>query len=62
MSELLWVFKPIGWNPTDCIQEIKKNKKHEQCKITFAGRLDPMAYGLMALVKVGPDVNDVKKP
>lgn len=44
---IVWVFKPIGWTPKDCILEYQKlvNKK-----MAFAGRLDPMACGLLPLI------------
>jgi tRNA U55 pseudouridine synthase TruB len=56
MSEIIWVYKPIGYTPYDAIKELKHNKK-----ITFCGRLDPMAYGLMALIIVGEDIKQIKQ-
>jgi len=55
MSQIIWTFKPIGYTPNNVIQEIKNN-----AKITFCGRLDPMAYGLMPLIVVGADIAKVK--
>lgn len=55
MSQIIWTFKPIGYTPNDVIQEVKHNKK-----ITFCGRLDPMAYGLMPIIVVGDDIAKVK--
>ena len=46
-SSVVWVFKPIGWTPKDCIIEYQKT---EPKKMAFAGRLDPMAYGLLPLI------------
>ena len=46
-----WVFKPIGWNPTDCIRKLQKLDKFKGQKLAYAGRLDPMACGLMPLIK-----------
>ena len=56
MSTIIWTFKPVGYTPNDVIREIKHTKK-----LTFCGRLDPMAHGLMALVVVGHDVGQVKQ-
>ncbi len=44
---VVWVFKPIGWTPKDCILEYQKLVKK---KMAFAGRLDPMACGLLPLI------------
>ena len=43
---LVWVNKPIGLSPKDCTDKLKK----ENVKVGFAGRLDPLAYGLLPLV------------
>lgn len=56
MSRIIWTFKPIGYTPNDIINEIKDNKK-----ITFCGRLDPMAYGLIAIIVVGKDIKRIKQ-
>lgn len=45
-----WIFKPIGWTPKMCVEEFKKlNNTNE--KYAFAGRLDPMAYGLIPIMR-----------
>lgn len=44
-NDVVWIFKPVGWTPADCVRQIKSDKK-----LAFVGRLDPMACGLMALV------------
>ena len=46
---IVWVYKPIGWTPKDCVDEYRRQMK-ETRKIAFAGRLDPMAYGLIPLI------------
>lgn len=56
MSQIIWSFKPIGYTPVDVIREMKHNKK-----ITFCGRLDPMAYGLIPLIVVDTDMEKVKE-
>lgn len=52
-TSTIWVFKPIGWNPKDCIVECQKY--HPNKKLSFAGRLDPMACGLLPII-----INDSK--
>ncbi len=49
-AKFTWVFKPIGWSPKMCITELKKLNEYEQQRLTYAGRLDPMACGLLAIV------------
>ena len=49
-TEVIWTFKPIGWTPKDCILYLKKISKYEDKKLSFAGRLDPMAYGLLPII------------
>lgn len=44
---IVWVNKPIGWTPKMCVDKYRNNDKD---KIAFAGRLDPMAYGLLPLI------------
>ncbi|ARF09993.1 tRNA U55 pseudouridine synthase TruB [Indivirus ILV1] len=44
---VIWFFKPIGWTPKDCVIEYQKIINQ---KIAFAGRLDPMACGLMPII------------
>jgi tRNA U55 pseudouridine synthase TruB len=51
MQSIIWTYKPIGYSPTDCIHELKKLKEFEGHKLTFAGRLDPMASGLLPLLR-----------
>ena len=53
--DVIWTFKPIGWTPKDCITHLKENPDMKNNKLSFAGRLDPMAYGLLPII-----VNDTK--
>lgn len=46
-----FVFKPIGWTPVDCIKEYRKILGDDNIKLTFAGRLDPMACGILPIIK-----------
>jgi tRNA U55 pseudouridine synthase TruB len=43
------IFKPIGFTPLELINDYKK--KYNINKLSFAGRLDPMACGLMLLLE-----------
>ena len=43
------VIKPYGQTPNELIKELKK--KHNLKKMSFIGRLDPMASGVMLLLK-----------
>jgi tRNA pseudouridine55 synthase len=45
------VYKKPGQTPLDCIDELKKNDKNlSHLPITYAGRLDPLAEGLLVLL------------
>jgi tRNA U55 pseudouridine synthase TruB len=66
---IIWVWKPIGWTPTECVDNVRKNlnediklfiKEKDDVKIAFAGRLDPMACGLLPIVVASKsDINSV---
>ena len=43
------IYKPIGQTPNELIEIYKKENKHVK-KVSFAGRLDPMARGTMVLL------------
>lgn len=48
---MLIVYKPEGWTPNQLIDYIKNNYlQYSNSKISFAGRLDPMARGLTILL------------
>lgn len=44
---IIWVNKPLAWTPKQCVNEAKLTHSG---KIAFAGRLDPLAYGILPLV------------
>ncbi|MGI8419232.1 MAG: hypothetical protein ACR2LN_01155 [Candidatus Levyibacteriota bacterium] len=51
MKALLSLYKPIGITPLQLIEQLREAKpeyRHE--KIGYAGRLDPMAHGVMLLM------------
>jgi tRNA U55 pseudouridine synthase TruB len=53
-EKTIWVFKPIGWTPKTCINKCKEiidyNSYQIPPKMSFAGRLDPMACGLLPII------------
>lgn len=51
------VWKPQGWTPLAAIHALKKqHPKYQKATISYAGRLDPMAEGVLLLL-----VNDANK-
>ncbi len=53
-----WLYKKLGETPNECIARYKKeNPLYENEPMTYAGRLDPMAEGLL-LVLSGPELNE----
>lgn len=45
------IYKPIGWTPLQCIDQLREiNVEYKNSPITYAGRLDPMAEGLLLLL------------
>ena len=44
------IYKPIGITPLQLIKKYKRENNIKE-KISFAGRLDPMAHGEMVLLK-----------
>ncbi len=49
---VIWTFKPIGYSPKDCIDKLNIGK------MTFAGRLDPIACGLQPLILHKESINN----
>ncbi|MDG1949992.1 MAG: hypothetical protein P8J32_04200 [bacterium] len=48
---ILNVYKPIGWTPLQCIDRIRNIlPEYKNSPITYAGRLDPMAEGVLVLL------------
>ncbi|TSC70917.1 MAG: tRNA pseudouridine55 synthase [Parcubacteria group bacterium Gr01-1014_46] len=55
------VYKNLGETPLECIQRFKKNKpEFGSSSVTYAGRLDPMAEGLLILL-TNEKVNEKEK-
>ena len=50
-SSLISVWKPQGWIPLRAVEEFKKKSpEYKDVKISYAGRLDPMAEGVLLLL------------
>lgn len=50
MKKILNIYKPQGITPFQLIQQLKKDSDYQDQKIGFAGRLDPLAHGVMVLL------------
>ena len=51
MSKILNVYKTIGWTPLQLIIKLRNERSEfSNLKIGFAGRLDPLAHGVMLLM------------
>jgi len=51
MQHLILAYKEIGQTPLEVINQLKQiNSELDSEKITYAGRLDPMAHGLLLLL------------
>ncbi|MGH7204368.1 MAG: hypothetical protein ACREHC_08035 [Candidatus Levyibacteriota bacterium] len=51
MKALLPIYKPIGITPLQLIEQLRETKpEYKEEKIGYAGRLDPMAHGVMLLM------------
>ena len=51
MQRVILINKPVGATPLQCIHEFKKNSpEYQRAVIGYAGRLDPMAEGLLLLL------------
>jgi len=47
---IILAYKPIGKTPLEIIQALIKLDKYKTTKMSYAGRLDPMAHGLMIIL------------
>ncbi len=58
---MLKLYKKIGETPLECLDRLaRENSKYENVKMTYAGRLDPMAEGEL-LILVGDECNNKEK-
>jgi tRNA pseudouridine55 synthase len=50
MDKILNIYKPIGLTPFQLIEKLRAiEEKYQSAKIGYAGRLDPLAHGVMLL-------------
>jgi tRNA pseudouridine55 synthase len=48
---ILNIYKPIGWTPLQCIDQIRiQMPEYKSSPMTYAGRLDPMAEGVLVVL------------
>ncbi len=51
MKKVVKIYKPIGQTPLQAINEFRQNNpEYKDIKIGIAGRLDPLAYGVLLLM------------
>ena len=61
MKKVIILNKKEGETPLECLERFRKrNKSYKDVKMTYAGRLDPMASGLL-IVLVGDEVHKKEK-
>ena len=61
MKNVLNIYKPVGISPLDAIKLLQeKFPEYKDVSITYAGRLDPMAEGVLILL-TGKEVHKVKE-
>ena len=59
--KVLNIYKPLGKSPLETIELFRKqNLKYKNVKLGYAGRLDPMAEGVL-LVLIGEELKNQKK-
>lgn len=61
MKKVLNLYKPVGYTPLQLIKQLKrKYPQYKDKKLAYAGRLDPMAHGVLILL-VEPETKKRKK-
>tara|TARA_B110001469_G_scaffold109475_1_gene110665 strand:- start:220 stop:969 length:750 start_codon:yes stop_codon:yes gene_type:complete len=50
-GNIIVAYKSIGKTPLEIINTLKKYHEYSKTKMSYAGRLDPMAHGLMIILK-----------
>ncbi len=51
MQQLINVYKPLGMTPLEVIRKLKQTNSYlTEAKISYAGRLDPLAHGVLLLL------------
>jgi len=54
MNRVLNIYKTKGLTPLEVIRELKNTHEYESCTLSYAGRLDPLADGVL-LVLIGEE-------
>ncbi len=49
-KEIFPIYKPVGISPLDAIKSLKSNNPELRKKMAYAGRLDPMAEGVVLII------------
>jgi len=61
MKKVLTVYKNIGETPLECLERIRSERQElVKERLSYAGRLDPMAEGVM-LILVGDENKEREK-
>lgn len=47
---MLVLYKPVGFTPLQAIEKLKEKNEFKNKKLSYAGRLDPMAEGLLLVL------------
>ena len=51
MKKILTLYKKLGETPLECLNRFKKaHSEYEKIPMTYAGRLDPMAEGVLLVL------------
>ncbi len=50
MKTVLNIYKPLAKTPLEMIHLLKKQKEYANLSMTYAGRLDPLAHGVLLIV------------
>lgn len=51
MKNILYIWKPVGFTPLEIVEKFKeRNPEYKNEIISYAGRLDPMAEGILILL------------
>lgn len=59
-NKVVNVYKPVGWTPYDVIKKLKELDEFSELKMSYAGKLDPMAEGVL-LILTGNKTSEQQK-
>jgi len=61
MANTIYIWKPVGYTPLEITEKFKeKFPEYKEEKVSYAGRLDPMAEGVLVLLIGGENKNREK--